>query len=184
MPYYTRLLILSLLGTIATGCITQQPQNEAPTGVATSWCPTPRRIVLGIDVSMSYEIPAAAIEQSARLIERTACPGDQWFLRRIESDSYGPESHMFTATFSSLPPQPKKPTNPVGRKRHLQAMHEWQIEARSFAAERSAVAEELRGTTFEASDHSDLWGFVLKAEEILANTPEGYAPLLSDVDGS
>jgi len=131
-----------------------------------------------IDQSGSYQSTGAAIEQAARLIEHSACPGDEWFVRAIGTDSYAPSAHLFTATLDRVGTPPPTPANPVAVGQYARAQHAWHLKHQTFQAQRSTVAGEVRKIPVGIEQASDIWGALLKADELLAQTPAGYQPVI------
>jgi len=131
--------------------------------------PKPKTVVVGLDKTGSYDIAAAGREQAARLVLASAEPGDTWFFRWIERDSYNVQAAIFTLR---LPFLPQKPENPFDRRSRAA----WQMKMASINNLKRQAAQRLIALQPEpgySTKMTDIWGFLAKALELLANVPDG-----------
>jgi hypothetical protein len=129
----------------------------------------PQTVVVGLDKTGSYDIAAAGREQAARLVVASAGPGDTWFFRWIERDSYSVKAAIFTLR---LPFLPQKSENPFDRRSRAA----WQMKMASINNLKQQAAQRLIALQPEpgsSTQMTDIWGFLAKASELIANGPDG-----------
>lgn len=168
------LMFVALFLFAATGCTSTDVAAGSPSASTTaeSRCAVPRTVVVGIDRSGSYALVSDGIAQVARILDRTACPDDIWYLRWIEADSYGPAAAITTITFNPVPPQPTKPANPLARRAHLEALQAWGRHVAVFRAERTKAAKAIEALRRAGvAGGTDVVGFLMKSDELLVSAP-------------
>lgn len=165
------IILVVLLSMVVSGCANSASGDQShPASASVSRCAIPRTVVVGIDRSGSYSLTGAGIEQIARLLERVACPGDTWYLRWIEEDSYRASAAIHTVAFEALPPQPTAPANPLARRTREEGLRAWDATRRKFLKGRSEAAGLLRAQVPPTAGASDVVGFFLKGDELLETT--------------
>lgn len=175
-PMMRSLTSVVLISGFLAGCAAPSRaalQPATPTAIPESPCSAPRRVIVGLDRSGSYTLVRTALEVAAQLVERSACPGDMWFLRWIEADSYPTAAAIRTISFAQMPPRPQPPGSPVERAQYFQQLALWQATASKFAQQKREAGRLLRQDAVTTSDRTDIVGFLVKADELLANTPTG-----------
>ena len=177
MKVRTATLIL-VAGLLAVGCSAVPDEAAIVSPPAPERCAEPRRIVVGIDRTGSYQSFQSGRDQIASVIEWGGCPGDEIFLRWIQTNSYEPSAEILTLRLPSLRPRPTPSGLLNERRQSLADQAAWVQRAQAFGAERLRVASELRAVTVTPADGTDVFGFLAKAAEILANTPPGSLPVV------
>jgi hypothetical protein len=172
------MLVVALLFLVFSGCNRQQGNVGNPTAIREGSAQAaqtpqnqskPKTVVVGLDKTGSYDIAKAGREQTARLLFSSACQCDVWYFRWIERNSYNDSASIFTLR---LPEIPSKPDNPFDRR----ALAAWQAKMASINSLKRQAAQrlvDLRPEPDSSTRMTDVWGFLAKALELLANVPDG-----------
>jgi len=181
--YRFQMVLLLTASLVVTGCGAAGAEGEsaaaAPQATAQpSRCRQPRRVVVGIDFSGSYQLAREGLDQVATLVEHAACPGDEWFLRAIEENSYYPPAALRTVRFPALPLRPSERPELHLRRQYLRDLQQWQVRAKAFATARAQQAQDIRALNAAPARATDIYGFLAKAGELLVNTPQGTVPVV------
>lgn len=162
-PSWLHKLVCVGLGLILIGCTHPQARSDS-TPIK------PRSIVVGLDKTGSYALADAGRAQVARLIH-TARPGDKWFIRWIQERSYADNAILFTL---SLPTVPAAPTNPFDSR----AKAAWALKMNRINQVKQHAAQRIMQLKPEKAPATDIWGFLAKAAELLADTPADHERLI------
>lgn len=130
-----------------------------------------RRIVYFVDVTGSYTFPRQAFDQAAREVEQNARPGDTWFFRIINNESYNERSAIFTLR---CPAPVVERVNPFDSRSRARAA----ARERSFAALKAAAARQLRQYHHAPVIGTDIYGALAKAGELFADAAPGTRKVL------
>jgi hypothetical protein len=159
-----RIPILIVLGLSAFPLQAQTGPRVCSPGAA-------RYIVEGIDVSGSYKLTVPAILQTAALVEHEGCPGDTWFVRRINDRSYDDSATMHSFRL----PGPWLAVRNAFDRRQKEAAA---LAEHDFLRARVEAVARLREANPGAASMTDFTGFIAKAGELLAKAPEGSRKVL------
>lgn len=130
-----------------------------------------RYVVEGIDVSGSYKLTVPAILQTAALVEREGCPGDIWFVRRINDRSYDETATIYSFRL----PGPWLAVRNAFDRRQKEAAA---LAEHDFLRARAEAVARLREVKPGTASMTDFTGFIAKAGELLAAAPEGSRKVL------
>lgn len=137
------ILIIPIVALILAGCggtgsgsaVRAQAATNTPTQAS------PRKVVVGVDVSSSYyQSVKRALEFLAAMFKANARPGDTWVFRTIDVGSYADGASILVyqgraqVQLPKVPPAPQNPFNRQGRNRH-------HVQLQAFVRLRDAIAQ-------------------------------------------
>lgn len=153
----------------AASSTVESSQKVAPTG--------PVFVVIGIDISGSYDEMTKKAILICKNIVMNAAPGDEYVIRTISAESYPPivewnkrngavvhhDNTVANVKFTDVPKAPNR-FNKKARFRYLKAQ-------RAFAAQKQRLVQKLEKMTFEPAPRTDIYGFIQAASDLFANAP-------------
>lgn len=165
------IVLIAILVPLASGCSPRVSGAAQPNEAPPSRCAVTRTVVVGLDRSGSYSLAGRGAAQVATLLDRAACPGDTWYLRWIEEDSYQSGAAITTVAFAPVPPQPTRSANPLARRERAAALGEWDRLRQAFVVERSKASAAVRALQPAVAGGTDVVGFLMKADTLMADAP-------------
>ena len=165
---FVRALVASCL--LLAGCTTVVPKR----GVAVQSRGSGKKVLVGIDITGSYALLPQALPLVADFFMMNSVPGDTWIFRWIERNSYSDRAAIpvFKGKSSVTLPPLCKPPNPFDKRGRVKYL----LRLREVIAIRKQVTENLKDLTKKAQEirtlqrervrGTDIWGFLIKAQDL------------------
>lgn len=172
------LLLLSLLLVLVTGCssshklsLSQAGEKQKDASIQSQ--PKPKKVVVGIDRTGSFfpNISSGiALRALQSFFKSHVHPGDHWFFRFIQTNSYDASAQIPGLEHIVLPSQPalQNPFDVVGRTKAATARN--QMDA--VISDVGKKVDSLRKVSPVVG--TDIYGFFKKAEDILRDSDENW----------
>ena len=165
-------LVVGLLATVITaGCQAVAPRTANAAG-GSQPATRPRTVtVAGIDCSRSYNMASSSMAILIDTVQRELRADDVMYVRLIVARSYDEGAAYYTVKLPTLPPAPDNPYDKPGRARLRLAQQ--QVELVRAAGIRRLTDFRVADVPTASREHTDIYGFLAKAGELLANVPDG-----------
>jgi len=133
-----------------------------------------KKVLVGIDITGSYALLPQALPLVADFFVMNSMPGDTWIFRWIERTSYSDRAAIpvFKGKSSVTLPPLRKPSNPFDKRGKVKYLSR----LREVIAIRKQVTENLKDLTKKAQEirtlqrervrGTDIWGFLIKAQDL------------------